>query len=203
MLLGMLGGLVSSVLSGGATGLLGVVMQRVFDLMHRGQDLELVRINNAHAVQLAQMDAAKAERAAQAQENVAQRDADARASVAQSDAQAREDEAAARALMASYDADRAAYLDASSQGKSRLARVLMALVDFVRGIVRPGLTAYLVFETTILLAWARELVARNGVQFTVEQSHGLVMQIVQTVLYLATVSVVWWFGTRPPARKSQ
>jgi hypothetical protein len=203
MILTMLGGMISSVLSGGATGLLGVVMQRLFDWMHRGQDLELVRLNNAHALQLAQVDASKAERAAQSQERVAQLDADARTAVAQSDAQAREDEAAARSLMASYQADRASYLDAGAQGQSRVARWLMALVDFVRGIIRPGLTAFLVWETTILLAWARELVARSGLSLTVDQSHQLVMQIVQTVLYLATVAVVWWFGTRPPARKSQ
>lgn len=203
MILAMLGGVISSVLSGGATGLLGVVMQRVFDWMHRGQDLELVRLNNAHALQLAQIDADKASRAAQAQENVAQLDADARMSVAQSDAQAREEEAAARLLMASFQSDRAAYLDAASQGQSRMARWLMAAVDFVRGIIRPGLTAFLVWETTVLLAWAREMVARNGVSMSLDQSHQLVMQIVETVLYLATVSVVWWFGTRPPARKSQ
>jgi hypothetical protein len=193
--------LFSSVFSGGATGLLGIFVQRYFDYQHRNQDLELVKVNNEHARLLSAMETERANRAAEATENVAKTEADAQENVATTDAQAREDEAAAKSLIASYSADKAAYLDAAAQQQSRAARVLMALVDFTRGIIRPALTAYLVGVATVMFFWARKLADQYGAGFTPAQVHDLILQIVSTLLYLVVVAVVWWFGTRPPVRK--
>jgi len=55
-------GILSALASGGATGLIGVFLQRFFDFKGKQQDLELVRINNEHARLLAQMDVDKARR---------------------------------------------------------------------------------------------------------------------------------------------
>ena len=53
-------GILSALISGGATGLIGVFLQRFFDFKGKQQDLELVRINNEHARLLAQMEVDKA-----------------------------------------------------------------------------------------------------------------------------------------------
>jgi hypothetical protein len=102
------GALVTSILSGGATGLLGLVIQRWFDFRNRAQDLELVRINHEQAV-----------------------------------------------------------------------------------------VAHLMFY------WAQQLAMQHGQQLSADPVHQLVLQIVGTLLYLATPAVVWWFGSRPPARPSK
>lgn len=199
----LLGTIVTSILSGGATGLLGLVIQRWFDFRNRAQDLELVRINHEQARELAKIEAGAAARAAQAQETVAQKQAEAHVQSAELDVQARADEAAARSYVASLEADRARYLDADAQRSSRLARWAMALVDFTRGMVRPVLTAYLVVVAHLMFYWAQQLAAQYGKQLSADQVHNLILQIVGTLLYLATTAVVWWFGSRPPARPSK
>jgi uncharacterized membrane protein len=199
----LLGTLVTSILSGGATGLLGLVIQRWFDFRNRAQDLELVRINHEQARALAKIESERVARAAQAQETIAQAQADAQVGAAELEAQARADEAAARGYIASLEADRARYLDAEAQRSSRLARWAMAVVDFTRGMVRPVLTAYLVVVAHLMFYWAQQLAAQHGQQLSADQVHQLVLQIVGTLLYLATTAVVWWFGSRPPARPSK
>ncbi|GAA5184059.1 hypothetical protein GCM10025771_37190 [Niveibacterium umoris] len=186
------------IFSGGATGLIGVLFQRYFDYKAKQQDLELVKINNEHARLLAQMDVEKANRAAQATEKVAEEQAEAQVRSAELEAQARADEAAAKAYVASIDADRATYLDPKAQSRSKFARIMMTLVDFVRGMIRPFLTIYLVIVATVMFAWARTLAAPNGNSVIDPiQAATLVKSIIDTLLYLATTCVVWWFGVRP------
>lgn len=193
--------LLGVVFSGGATGLIGVLFQRYFDYKGKQQDLELVRINNEHARLLAQMDVEKANRAAQASEHVADEQAEAQIRSAELDAQARADEAAARSYVASIEADRATYLDPKSQAKSRFARIMMTIVDSVRGLIRPVLTIYLVILATVMFNWAKAIASPGSVVAAdVAKSAELVKTIVDTLLYLATTCVVWWFGVRPTAK---
>ncbi len=192
----------SSVVSGGATGLLGVLFQRYFDYKGKQQDLQLVQINNEHARLLAQMDVDKANRAAQATEQVAETQADAQVRSAELDAQAKADEAAARSYVASIEADRATYLDPKVQARSKFARVMMTIVDSVRGLIRPLLTVYLVVLATFMYNWASNLAgAEHGI--SAADAGLLVKTIVNTLLYLVTTVVVWWFGVRPSAPSKQ
>ena len=71
---------------------------------------------------------------------------------------------------------------------------LLLLLDLVRGLVRPGLTVYLCFVTTVVYLQARGLLVASPL--TPEQAVGMVNQIIATVLYLTTTCVLWWFGTR-------
>lgn len=196
--------LLGVIFSGGATGLIGVFFQRFFDYKNKQQELELVKINNEHARQLAQMDVEKADRAAQAAEHVADAQAQAQVRGAELEAQARADEAAARAYVASVDADRATYLDAGTQSRSKFARVMMTIVDSVRGLIRPVLTLYLVVLATFMFAWATNLAtASGGSAIDAAKATEIVKSIIDTLLYLATTCVVWWFGVRPSAKAKE
>lgn len=193
-------GIFSALVSGGATGLIGVFLQRFFDYKGKQQDLELVRINNEHARLLAQMEVDKANRAAQATERVAEEQAEAQVRSAELDAQARADEAAARDYVASLQADRAAYLDPKAQERSKFARAMMTIVDSVRGLIRPVLTIYLVVLATVMFHWAAGIADREGSAMSAKEAAELVDTIVNTLLYLVTTCVVWWFGVRPSAK---
>lgn len=193
--------LLGVIFSGGATGLIGVLFQRYFDFKGKQQDLELVRINNEHARLLAQMDVEKASRAAQATEHVADVQADAQVRSAELDAQAKADEAAAKAYVASVEADRATYLDPKTQSRSKFARIMMTIVDSVRGLIRPVLTIYLVVISTVMFMWAREIAAPGGASVIEPvKAAEMVKSIIDTLLYLTTTCVVWWFGVRPTAK---
>ena len=151
-----------SVLTGGATGLLGTIISGGIDFFQarqkHGQELDLRRLD----IELAKSEAAGAEK------------------VAAIEAEGRGDQAAWEAMEASY-----------REASSRMSRAgdgfLMKLVDFVRGMTRPVLTWCLLglVGAIYFLLGAEDLAIVE-----------LRPRIVETVLYLATASVLWWFGSR-------
>jgi hypothetical protein len=186
----LLGSVLTGVLGGGATGLLGVLLQRWFDHKKQISDMQLIRL---------QLEAAKATRQMEleAQERMATKAAETQALQAQLDAHAREVEADAALQAASYGSDRATFSAPDSQQQSRFVRIAMGLVDAVRGLMRPGITAYTLFMLTAVFWWVRDLYRQMGLQMTQAQVHDLAIQCVGTIFYLAVTTVVWWFGVRP------
>lgn len=193
-MLAILGTLISGVLSGGATGLLGVLLQRYFDFKNRQQDIEIVKLNHANAIALAQMESERARMRAEADERIADREAE-----------AREEEAASRSLVASYEADRASYLERGAQlRKGRVGAavtLMMAAVDFARGFLRPGLTIYLTVVVTVMFTTVLRVLQERGHELPTSDLAMLLVQIAATILYCFTTCVVWWFGSRPPKRQ--
>lgn len=190
----ILGTLIGGVISGGATGLLGVLIQRWFDLQNKVQEIEVIKLNHQNALALATLESERAQMRAEADIEIADRNL-----------LAREAEADSRSMVASFEADKAAYLDKGVQlKKGRLAglvTIMMALVDFTRGILRPGMTAYLCGLVTAMFLWVRELAVAYGLTLTPDQVVQLMTQIIATILYVFTASALWWFGARPPKRQ--
>lgn len=180
--------LLSGVLSGGATGLLGVLLQRFFDFKNKQLEIEVVKLNHANALALADKETERARLRADADVQVADRDAE-----------ARENEAAHRSLLASYEHDKASYLEKGAQKRKGwiggLAVVLMATVDFARGILRPGLTIHLTVIVTIMFTTMVGILRENN-QLQAADVKPLLTLIVNTITYCWTTCVIWWFGTR-------
>lgn len=190
----LLGMLVSGVLSGGATGLIGVGIQRWFDFKNRQQDIEIVKLNLANTVELSKLESDRARINA----DVALHEADAQL-------EARITEAENESMQASFAADSAQYLDKAAQRKkgwvANLVMLMMATVDFTRGMLRPGMTIYLCVLVTMMFMWVKQLAGQYGLVMSAEQVIGLVTQIIATVLYVFTTITLWWFGSRPPKGK--
>lgn len=190
-MLSILGTLLTGILSGGATGLLGVLLQRYFDLQHKKQEIEIVRLNLANSIELAKMESERAQIRAHADVELADRDLSARVV-----------EADAKAMQAAFDADKATYTEKGYTLRPGWAPVvvgfLMGLVDFLRGIVRPGMTLYLCVLVTYMFVWVKDLATVYGVKMTPDQVLELMTHIIATILYVFSVCTLFWFGTRPP-----
>lgn len=199
-MLALLGTLISSVLSGGATGLLGIFIQRFFDAKSKAQDIQVIKLNHDNALALRRIDIEVSKMEWEGRLQVADREAQAEELRALAEERSRLVEAEERSYAASLDADRATYLTADAQKKNKWAVILMGIVDFSRGMVRPCLTLYLVALAHVMFNWARNIAATKGVELTAVEVKEIIMTIITTLLYLATVAVVWWFGTRPPNR---
>jgi hypothetical protein len=182
-----------TILTGGAlgsiTGLLGTLITKWDESRKRQADIELARVQGqqtrelvkleqAHALQLAGLNAASQER------------------LADINAMAKAEEQAGLDFRASHDSDRARYLAPEAQANSRLARWAMGAVDFLRGIIRPGATIYGYVLLTYLLVWVQQLYAEKALQLTPEQTLKLATEVIGTVTYLATTCATWWFGVR-------
>ncbi len=151
-----------SILTGGATGLLGTILSfgtaYFKEKQKHAQEIELRRLD---------MEQARAE-------------AEAASVRAKIEAEAATEQAELGALAASYK-------EAATRWSDGDSRWLVA-VDVIRGLIRPVLT--LIF------------VALTGAVYFTTQDAALRVRAVETVLYLATTCVLWWFGARQIAKKA-
>ena len=153
---------IASILTGGATGLLGVGITFAVDYFKRKQahehELELRRID----LDISRAESASAER------------------IAATEAEGEESSRAWGALEASYRASTTRWSHGDSQW--------LVLVDVIRGLTRPALTWGFVILT-------------GCIYFLLSEIDGPIRErIIETVLYLTTVTVTWWFGARQVAK---
>ena len=103
-------------------------------------------------------------------------------------------EAEGRADEAAWSALEESYREASRRWSRPGEGWLMQFVDFVRGMTRPMLTWCLVGLVAAIYFW---LGATDMEVIEIRP------RIIDTVLYLATASVLWWFGARQIAKRSE
>jgi len=142
--------MIASILTGGATGLIGTLLSSVMDYFKEKQ-------RHAH-----EMDKLKFEKEIMAME-IAGKD---RVATIQAET---------ALTTQSIRADRATYSHNS-------ASKWLVFVDVVRGLIRPVITVGLCVTVTIF--WFDT------------QDETIKKQIIDTVLYLTTAVVLWWFGSR-------
>jgi hypothetical protein len=188
----MLEGLVSLLAGGGLgsiIGLIGAALTKIEEVKKREQDYrlavlqaeqtrELVKIEQAHAIQLATLNAASQERLADIQ------------------AQSRADEMASADFRVAHESDRATYSLPGVQEKSRLVRWMMGLVDFLRGVIRPAATVYSFVLLTMLIWWVQRLYDQKLVTMTPDQANKLAQDVIGTTTFLVSSVTAFWFGSR-------
>lgn len=177
---------IASVLTGGVTGLLGSVAQKVLDYKTRQLDVELQKEKFANDVEMKKADAA-----------IMSEEWKARTQVAQIETAGASDVQNGKAFAASFSTEPQRYTTGTLSEKQNW---LMVVLDFVRGVIRPFLTLYLCLIATILYVQARKLVPSV---VPVEESLAMVGKVTDTLLYLFVTCVCWWFGTRDTEKKKK
>jgi hypothetical protein len=183
-----LGTIFGSVFSGGATGLIGVGLQRFADYKNKQLDIQLAKQKFDQDLALKQVDMQMMEKEWAGRVQVAQTEAEAAAEVA-----------ASRAFEASLASEPKRYSEGVQVG--RAGGLLLVLMDVFRGMVRPALTVYLCALSTLIYYQARELIGKSTL--TPDQALSIENMIVGTILYLTTTCVLWWFGTRNKQQPSK
>jgi hypothetical protein len=77
-----------------------------------------------------------------------------------------------------------------------LVAFCFGFVDWLRGIMRPILTAYLVGCSSYITWLAWEIVQKYGQGMTSTQATEIYQSVVEVILYLTVSCVTWWFGDR-------
>jgi hypothetical protein len=98
---------------------------------------------------------------------------------------------------ASFKADRLAYARGLNLNSLWL-KASLVFVDVVRGLVRPGLTLYLVWVVQATRSETEAIIRAAGLE-TINATQALTIYsaTVDMLLFLAATAVTWWFGTRP------
>lgn len=176
-------GFLGSIFSGGVTGLLGVAFQRFFDFLKIKQELEMKKAEFGHEANMKRIDG----------ELMAQEWA-ARTQVAEVEAEGKRAKAAEESFSQSFALEPKQY--SAKATISPVASFMLVTLDFIRGMVRPGLTVYLCVITTMMYLEAKVIIAGASTLISADQAITVYNIIVTTVLYLTTTCVLWWFGTR-------
>ncbi len=158
----------TSILGGGITGLLGSVTQRIFEYKTKKLEIELQKNKFENDVALKQLDM----QAAVSHDKTVIEVED------------------SKAFKAALESEPKKYSEGQLTTRQQW---VMVFLDFVRGIIRPALTIYLCGITTAIYFQAKTLM---GTMIPVDSAYNLVSQIVNTILYLTTTCVLFWFGTR-------
>ena len=169
---------VLSVLSGGATGLIGTALQSVYQYKTRKLDIELEKSKAANELEKQKLDIELMKQEWASRTQIAEINAESAVGVADAELMAK-----------SYDLEPQQYSD-----KTRLNRRqewVMVIMDAIRAIIRPGLTIYLCVLTSLIYFQTRGLIQGNQ-----GDSFALLEKLVNTLLYLFVTVVCWWFGTR-------
>lgn len=181
MILTLLGTALSGILAGGATGLLGMGLQRFFDFLKVKQDLALQKLKNEHELAMRDKDAAIMREEWAGRLRVAEREGETQTQVAET-----------QAFQASLLREPERYSNASSLSWGQ--QWFMVLLDVARGIIRPALTVYLCLLTTYV--WIQVSGKLNLEDLDPADVLDIWKMVVGTILYLTTTVVLWWFGTR-------
>lgn len=176
----MLDGLLS-VFTGGLTGIIGVAIQRFTEYKTKQLEAEMAKDKMAHEIDMKHADA-----------EIMQQEWASRTKVAEIEGAAKESVADAGAFDTALTSEPKRYSDETKTTNEQ--QWMFVMLDFVRGAVRPALTIYLCGITTVIYVQSKNLLGSST--FTPDQAYNLTAQIIETVLYLTTTCVLFWFGTR-------
>jgi len=171
--------LLGSVVSGGVTGVLGSAISAV--ISYKTQALEY-----RHELEMEQA----------ARETMKEEWAQ-RTKIAEIEGETQKDVAATQAFQASIMSDKATYSTGIAFDKLKggwFYALLMVMVDFLRGIIRPLSTILFITMTFIMYFSLKARVEAAGTD--PKALMDLFNQAVTVILYLATTTVCWWFGAR-------
>lgn len=175
----------SSILGGSITGLVGTALSSVYEYKTRKLDIELAKTKLQNEIELKKVDLELLKAESEAKIEIA--------SVTAAGAVEVED---SKAFRAAIESEPKKYAEGPL---THAQNWLMVALDFLRGVIRPSLTLYLVIITTIMYfnmkTAADSLLPPDAV--------GIINRIVDMVLFLTSTVVTWWFGTRTKDKKKQ
>lgn len=173
-MLEILGIIFGGIFSGGATGLLGMVAQRYFDMKNRKLDIDLERERRVTEI-------AKADKLIEASKIEWKGRADTEAEKGDS-----------AAFVKSVWEQPVRYSHAPTLSKGQ--QWIMVVLDAMRGVIVPFLTVYLCALTTYVWFQVRGLMSAEDIDIIAALE--VWKMVVGTILYLTTTCVLWHFGTR-------
>lgn len=162
-------------LSGAFTGIVGAIVSRVGDYFTKKQDIEIIKIKCASEKELLE-----------AQDRIMKTEWVGRNLVAATEGETARDVADGKSFQTSILSD--AHIYANQKMVTAGQNWVMVILDFIRGFIRPALTAYLVILMSI--SYFMEVPEIKA-------------QIVKTILSVTTTVVLWWFGTRSRDNKKK
>lgn len=161
--------------SGGFLGILGAIISRVADYKNKKLDIEISKLKFENERELRHID-----------ERIMEAEWAGRNAVATTEGIAAMDVADSKSFQVSLTNEPKMY--SNSKMITPGQNWMLVILDFIRGFIRPGLTAYLCILMSI--SYFKETGDEKA-------------KIIETILTLTTTVCLWWFGTRSKDQKKK
>jgi len=77
---------------------------------------------------------------------------------------------------------------------------LFSMVDFLKGLMRPIITIYMIGASTWITTMAWEIMSKNNITITSSEAIDLFNRVITMILFLTVSCVTWWFFDRRTAK---
>ena len=117
--------------------------------------------------------------------------------------EARREESADNLIVASYEHDTEILSKLASKVKMNpVTSFMFVCLEILRGLVRPALTVYLIVLVHLVRGEVNAVLIQAGVdKISIATAMDIYATVIDTILFLASMSVSWWFGTRNKTKK--
>lgn len=189
---------------GGLTGLIGNAITGIFN--YKTQKIQLSRDENNNKHELAMVSAETQAMIAEAKANIAVTRATVEGEVELADANVylESQKAGNKALFGNKWVDTLLAVEGKwkiiTAPIAALVAFMFGFVDFLRGLMRPALTAYLTGMSTWITLHAWKIMQMESVDITTKQAVDIFQDTTSIVIYLTVTCVTWWFGDRRMAK---
>jgi hypothetical protein len=79
--------------------------------------------------------------------------------------------------------------------------ILFGIVDFMKGLMRPGITLYMMGASTWITMLAYRILEKAGIEkMDIADAANIFNSVVVVITYLTISCVTWWFGDRRTAK---
>lgn len=184
----------ASLFGGGALGtlfgILGGAVTRYFDLKNASLQITKGAQDNSHELAMKQMDL-----------DIMKAEATSNFAVAKLNAASLESAQDVELLKAGYNFEPQTYADKSKLTAGQ--NWVFAVLDLIRGLIRPGLTAYFAVFMTLIFWQAIRIMTKEGMAVNPEEAYTLVMKCVDLVITLFATCTTFYFSTRNKASEAK
>jgi hypothetical protein len=182
-----------------ASGVLGTITGIFGNAINSFINYKTQRLKNEHDIKMAEIDI-----------QVLKLESEAAVRVKKVETDAEIEKSVNEALKKSYDFlnkdlfDKS-YMKILTEGKigkgfAYVIAILFSVVDFLKHLVRPFITYYLLAASSVLTYLCYQLVQATGGALGIEQAYSLFSNSVLVILYLTTTCIGWWFADRRVAK---
>ena len=182
------------VLLGGVTGLLGNVITSVMNY-------KTLKIKNDHEAKMVALETEAMKQEAAMQIAITKTETEGEVELADAGIYLESIKVGNKAMFSEKWIDKLFSIEGKMKYIAVPAGVILSLgfgfVDWLRGIIRPGVTIYFTGLATLITFYAWEIIQKHGIDaMSTDDAIGIYKQSTSIILYLTTTIICWWFGDR-------
>lgn len=190
-------GIITSILGGGLTGLLGTALTTIFGWLQQ-------REKNKHEIALIQAESEAMVKETEAQIKITKTQVEGAVELADAEAYKLSQLAGQQSTFKEEYMKKLfetqGWLKYITVPLGALLSFLLGLVDLVKALMRPGLTLYMFILSTWLSLEAYDIINTTDKILTSTQAYAIFAQVTDMIIYLTISFGTWWFGDRRTAK---